>query len=122
MHAMFAIFGAEVLPKKEAAAGTVKLTLCTRCSLYLELKCSSGTVTGPTTCETDSMRANQRGRESMRRWQALLFMLTKNYYSLQTKKTKLNSDCTIKFVSINTSKQDVTWIYLDKVTSEPYSE
>jgi hypothetical protein len=32
-------------------------------------------------------------------------------------KTKLNSDCTIKFVSINTSKQDFTWIYLDKVIS-----
>jgi hypothetical protein len=36
-------------------------------------------------------------------------------------KTKLNSDCTIKFVSINTSKQDITWIYLDKVTSGPHS-
>jgi hypothetical protein len=36
-------------------------------------------------------------------------------------KSKLNSDCIIKFVSINISKQDVTRIYLDKVTSEPHS-
>jgi hypothetical protein len=36
-------------------------------------------------------------------------------------KTKLNSDCTIKFVSINILKQDVTGIYLDKVTSGPHS-
>jgi hypothetical protein len=39
----------------------------------------------------------------------------KKYYNSQTKKTKLNSDCTIKFVSINHSKQDLTWIYLDKI-------
>jgi hypothetical protein len=45
------------------------------------------------------------------------FQATKNYYNSQTKKTKLNSDCTIKFVSINFSKLDLTWIYLDKVTS-----
>jgi hypothetical protein len=43
----------------------------------------------------------------------------KNIITPKSKKTKLNSDYTIKFVSINTSKQDVTWIYLDKVTSEP---
>jgi hypothetical protein len=49
------------------------------------------------------------------------FNLTKMLY-LTNQKTKLNFDCTIKFVSINTSKQDVTWIYLDKVTSGPYSE
>jgi hypothetical protein len=45
----------------------------------------------------------------------------KKCYNSETKKTKLNSDYTIKFISINTSKQDVTWIYLDKVTSEPHS-
>jgi hypothetical protein len=33
-------------------------------------------------------------------------------------KIKLNFDCTIKFVAINVSKQDVIRIYLDKVTSE----
>jgi hypothetical protein len=36
-------------------------------------------------------------------------------------KVKLNSDCTIKFVAINPSKLDLTWIYLDKVISEPHS-
>jgi hypothetical protein len=30
---------------------------------------------------------------------------------------KLNSDYTVEFVSINTSKLDLTWIYLDKVIS-----
>jgi hypothetical protein len=34
---------------------------------------------------------------------------------------KLNFDYTIKFVAINPSKLDLTWIYLDKVTSEPHS-
>jgi hypothetical protein len=38
----------------------------------------------------------------------LTFLSYKKYYNLQTKKIKLNSDCTIKFVLINTSKQDVT--------------
>jgi hypothetical protein len=47
--------------------------------------------------------------------------LLKKCYNLQTKKIKLNSDYTVKFVLINTSKQDVTWIYLDKVISGPYS-
>jgi hypothetical protein len=41
----------------------------------------------------------------------------KKCYNSQTKKTKLNFDCTIKFVSINPSKLDLIWIYLDKVTS-----
>jgi len=41
---------------KEAAAGTVKLTLYTRRSLYLELKRSSGTLQAPR--ETSSMRAS----------------------------------------------------------------
>jgi hypothetical protein len=36
-------------------------------------------------------------------------------------KTKLNFDCTIEFVLINSSKLDLTWIYLDKVTSESYN-
>jgi hypothetical protein len=45
------------------------------------------------------------------------FNSLKNCYNSPTKKTKLNSDYTIKFVSINTSKQDITWIYLDKVTN-----
>jgi hypothetical protein len=44
--------------------------------------------------------------------QALLLLLfqliAKKCYNSQTKKTKLNSDCTIKIVSINTLKQDVT--------------
>jgi hypothetical protein len=45
-----------------------------------------------------------------------VFKLLKNVIT-HKQKTKLNSDCTIKFVLINTSKQDVTWIYLDKVIS-----
>jgi hypothetical protein len=48
-----------------------------------------------------------------------VFNYRKNIITLK-QKTKLNSDYTIKFVSINTSKQDVTWIYLDKVTSGPH--
>jgi hypothetical protein len=36
-------------------------------------------------------------------------------------KKNLNSDCTIEFVSINTLKLDLAWIYLDKVTSEPHN-
>jgi hypothetical protein len=39
----------------------------------------------------------------------------------QTKKTKLNFDYTIKFVLINSSKLDPTWIYLDKVISGSHS-
>jgi hypothetical protein len=49
------------------------------------------------------------------------FFSYKKCYNSQTKKTKLNSDCTIKFVSINASKLNLTWIYLDKVISEPHS-
>jgi hypothetical protein len=36
---------------------------------------------------------------------------------LTNQKLKLNSDYTVEFVSINPTKQDLTWIYLDKVTS-----
>jgi hypothetical protein len=36
-------------------------------------------------------------------------------------KSKLNFDCTIKFVSINHSKLDHIWIYLDKVTNGSHS-
>jgi hypothetical protein len=43
--------------------------------------------------------------------------LTKKCYNSQTKNIKLNSDFTIKYISINPSKLDLTWIYLDKVTS-----
>jgi hypothetical protein len=46
---------------------------------------------------------------------------TKKYYNSRTKKIKLNSDCTIKFVSINPSNLDLIWIYLDKVTSGSHS-
>jgi hypothetical protein len=45
--------------------------------------------------------------ESIQR-QASLVQLTKKYYNSQTKKIKLNSDYTIEFVSINSSKQDLT--------------
>jgi hypothetical protein len=34
---------------------------------------------------------------------------------LTNQKIKMNFDCTIKFVSINPSKQDLTWIHLDKI-------
>jgi hypothetical protein len=44
-----------------------------------------------------------------------LFKQIKNV--ITHKKTKLNSDYTIEFVSINPSKLDLTWIYLDKVIS-----
>jgi hypothetical protein len=42
---------------------------------------------------------------------------------LTNQKLKLNSDYTVEFVSINPTKQDLTWIYLDldKVTSGPYN-
>jgi hypothetical protein len=46
-------------------------------------------------------------REERGDWRAPLFQLPKNCYNSQ-KKTKLNFDCVIKFVSINPSKQDVT--------------
>jgi hypothetical protein len=49
----------------------------------------------------------------------LFFPLKKSI--TQKPKNKLNSDCTIKFISINTSKQDDTCIYLDKVISEPHN-
>jgi hypothetical protein len=48
----------------------------------------------------------ERGEREVR---ASLFQLVKN------QKLKLNSDYTIKFVAINSSKQDLTWIYLDKI-------
>jgi hypothetical protein len=50
----------------------------------------------------------------VQRW-APLVELTKKCYNSPTKKTKLNFDCTIKFVLINPSKQDLTWIYLNKI-------
>jgi hypothetical protein len=53
-------------------------------------------------------------RKKNLRW-VPLFQLMKKCYNSQTKKIKLNSDYTIKFVSINPSKQDLTWIYLDKI-------
>jgi hypothetical protein len=43
------------------------------------------------------------------------FFPLKKYVITHKQKTKLNSNCTIKFVSINPSKQDLTWIYLDKI-------
>jgi hypothetical protein len=39
------------------------------------------------------------------------FQLWKKCYNSQTKKTKLNSDYIIKFISINTSKQDLMDIF-----------
>jgi hypothetical protein len=42
------------------------------------------------------------------------FHATKKYYN-SNQKSKLNSDYTIEFVSINSSKLDLTWIYLDKI-------
>jgi hypothetical protein len=51
-----------------------------------------------------------------------IFNYEKNVITPKPKKTKLNFDCTIKFISINTSKQDVTWIYLDKMISGPHRE
>jgi hypothetical protein len=62
----------------------------------------------------------KRRDESMQR-RTPLFQVTKKCYNSQTKKSKLNFDYTIEFVSINPSKLDLTWIYLDKVTSGPYS-
>jgi hypothetical protein len=49
-------------------------------------------------------------------------LTNKKIIKLANQRTKLNSDCTIKFISINTLKQDVTWIYLDKVTSGLHSK
>jgi hypothetical protein len=43
------------------------------------------------------------------------FLTNKKCYNSKTKKTKLNFECTIKFVSINPLKQDLAWIYLDKI-------
>jgi hypothetical protein len=63
-------------------------------------------------------RDTREGHESMQR--APLFKFQKTL-ELTYQLTKLNSDCTIKFVSINSSKQDFTWIYLDKVTSRLHS-
>jgi hypothetical protein len=60
-------------------------------------------------------------RESMDQMAGPTILTHKKCYNSQTKKTKLNSVYTIKFVLINSSKQDVTWIYLDKVTSGPHS-
>jgi hypothetical protein len=60
-----------------------------------------------------------RARKERREVGASAVGSTLSSYNSQTKKTKLNSDRTIKFVSINYSKQDLTWIYLDKVTSGP---
>jgi hypothetical protein len=65
-----------------------------------------------------------RGREREEREhvaRAPLFSLNKKKYYNSKKKPKLNSDCTIEFVSINSSELDLTWIYLDKVTSGPHS-
>jgi hypothetical protein len=69
----------------------------------------------------DAAERREKSGERAHVWWAPLLQLSKKCYNSQTKKTKLNSDCTIKFVSINTSKQDVTCIYLDKVTSGPHS-
>jgi hypothetical protein len=55
-------------------------------------------------------------RESMDQMTGPTISTHKNVI-IHKKKIKLNSVYTIKFVSINSSKQDVTWIYLDKVTS-----
>jgi hypothetical protein len=67
-----------------------------------------------------------RGREREEREhvaRAPLFSLNKkNVITHKQKNPKLNSDCTIEFVSINSSELDLTWIYLDKVTSGPHSE
>ena len=35
-------------------------------------------------------------------------------------KNKSNSDYTIKFILINPLKQDLTWIYFDKIISETH--
>ena len=35
-------------------------------------------------------------------------------------KTKSNSNYTIKFVLINPLKQDLTWIYFDKIINRPH--
>jgi hypothetical protein len=58
-------------------------------------------------CLTVRARERRRERWEHQRW-VLYFQVTKKYYNLQTKKNKLNFDYTIKFVLINTSKQDVT--------------
>jgi hypothetical protein len=50
---------------------------------------------------------------------APLHFQTKKMLYLTNQKSKLNFDCTIEFISINSSKLDLTWIYLDKVTSRP---
>jgi hypothetical protein len=54
-------------------------------------------------------------------WWIPLAKQRKKCYNSQNQKSKLNFDCTIKFVLINPSKLDHTWIYLDKVTSESHS-
>jgi hypothetical protein len=67
----------------------------------------------------------ERGEEKLREREHAgwvpLFKQTKKILQLTNKKIKLNSDYTIKFVSINPSKLDLIWIYLDKVTSGPHS-
>jgi hypothetical protein len=45
----------------------------------------------------------------------------KKILQLTNQNTKLNSDRTIKFVSINSSKQDLTGIYLHKVISRSHN-
>jgi hypothetical protein len=55
-------------------------------------------------------------------WRAPLAKQRKKMLQLTNQKSKLNFDCIIKFVSINPSKLDHTWIYLDKVISGSHSE
>jgi hypothetical protein len=61
-----------------------------------------------------------RGREDCMQLWAHDFNSLKNVITHKPK-NQIKFECTIKFVSINTSKQDLTWIYLDKVTSGPHS-
>jgi hypothetical protein len=64
-------------------------------------------------------RARAQERECVGQ-RANFFSYEKNVIT-HKQKIKLNSNYTIKFVSINASKLDLIWICLDKVTSGPHS-
>jgi hypothetical protein len=92
------------------ATGSIAILCIWRCHVHA-LKDGAGPL-GRTAAHERAAEERESAWESVS-----IFFVTKKCYNSQTKKTKLNSDCTIKFVSINSLKLDLTLIYLDKVTS-----
>jgi hypothetical protein len=91
-----------------------------RCLLNVK-GCRASAITAPVPPSfTPPTGEHARERESMESVAGPMFLTLKKCYNSQNK-NKLNSDCTIKFVSINSSKLDLTWIYLDKVICGPHS-